>query len=45
MDALRGILLNSFVDRDSDRVRRRWERACEHLRIIVATLLTPESLD
>jgi AcrR family transcriptional regulator len=45
MDALRGILLNSFVDRDSDRVRRRWERACEHLRIIAAGLLTAESLD
>jgi hypothetical protein len=38
-------LLNSFVDRDSDRVRRRWERACEHLRIIAAGLLTVEALD
>jgi AcrR family transcriptional regulator len=45
MDALRGILLNSFVDRDSGRVRRRWERACEHLRIIAAGLLAAESLD
>jgi AcrR family transcriptional regulator len=43
MDALRGILLNSFVDRDSDRVRRRWDRACEHLRVIVAGLMTSES--
>jgi AcrR family transcriptional regulator len=43
MDALRGILLNSFVDRDSDRVRRRWDRACEHLRAIVAGLLESES--
>jgi hypothetical protein len=43
MDALRGILLNSFVDRDSDRVRRRWERACEHLRIIAAGLPAAES--
>jgi AcrR family transcriptional regulator len=43
MDALRGILLNSFVDRDSDRVRRRWDRACEHLRAIVAGLLASES--
>ena len=40
MDALRGILLSSFVDRDSDRVRRRWDRACEHLRVIVAGLMT-----
>ncbi len=45
MDALRGILLNSFVDRDSSRARRRWERACEHLRIIVAGLMATESLD
>jgi len=45
MDALRGILLNGFVDRDSGRARRRWERACEHLRVIVAGLLTAESLD
>jgi AcrR family transcriptional regulator len=43
MDALRGILLNSFVDRDSDRVRRRWDRACEHLRVIVAGLPATES--
>jgi AcrR family transcriptional regulator len=45
MDALRGILLNSFVDRDSDRARRRWDRACEHLRVIIAGLLTADSLD
>jgi AcrR family transcriptional regulator len=45
MDALRGILLNSFVDRDSGRARRRWERACEHLRIIVAGLMVTESVD
>jgi AcrR family transcriptional regulator len=43
MDALRGILLNSFVDRDSERVRRRWDRACEHLRVIVAGLMATES--
>jgi AcrR family transcriptional regulator len=43
MDALRGILLNSFVDRDSDRVRRRWDRACEHLRLMVGELLATES--
>jgi hypothetical protein len=45
MDALRGILLNGFVDRDSDRARRRWDRACEHLRVIIAGLLTADSLD
>jgi AcrR family transcriptional regulator len=32
MDALRGILLSSFADRDAARTRRRWERACVHLR-------------
>jgi AcrR family transcriptional regulator len=45
MDALRGILLNSFVDGDAGRARRRWDRACEHLRVIVAGLLATESLD
>jgi AcrR family transcriptional regulator len=45
MDALRGILLNSFVDSDAGRVRRRWDRACEHLRIIAAGLPATESLD
>jgi AcrR family transcriptional regulator len=45
MDALRGILLNSFVDRDPGRARRRWERACEHLRVIIAGFLTADSLD
>jgi AcrR family transcriptional regulator len=45
MDALRGIMLNSFVDGDAGRARRRWDRACEQLRIIVAGLLTADSLD
>jgi AcrR family transcriptional regulator len=45
MDALRGILLASFVDRDSDRARRRWDRACEQLRMIVSGLSTADSLD
>ncbi|MGA9488652.1 MAG: helix-turn-helix domain-containing protein [Mycobacterium sp.] len=45
MDALRGILLASFVDRDSARARKRWGRACEQLRMIVAGLLTADSLD
>ena len=45
MDALRGILLASFVDRDPARARRRWDRACEHLRIIAAGLLAADRLD
>jgi AcrR family transcriptional regulator len=45
MDALRGILLASFVDRDNARARRRWDRACEQLRTIVGGLLTADSLD
>jgi hypothetical protein len=45
MDALRGILLASFVDRDNARARRRWDRACEQLRVIVGGLLTADSLD
>jgi AcrR family transcriptional regulator len=45
MDALRGIMLNSFVDGDAGRARRRWDRACENLRVIVAGLLATESLD
>lgn len=32
MDALRGILVASFVDRDSARARRRWDRVCAQLR-------------
>ena len=39
MDALRGILVASFVDRDGERARRRWERACEHLRTLMADVL------
>ncbi len=45
MDALRGILLASFVDRDTDRSRRRWGRACEQLRIVADGLLTADALD
>ena len=32
MDALRGILLSSFVDRDSERAQKRWKRVCGQLR-------------
>lgn len=35
MDALRGILISSFVDSDPSRARRRWERASANLRRIV----------
>lgn len=34
MDALRGILVSAVIDQDPDRTRRRWERACAHLRQI-----------
>jgi AcrR family transcriptional regulator len=39
MDALRGILVANFVDRDPARARRRWDRACEHLRVLFADVL------
>jgi hypothetical protein len=39
MDALRGILVASFVDRDAERARRRWDRACEHLHLLLADVL------
>ncbi|QPG71534.1 MULTISPECIES: TetR/AcrR family transcriptional regulator [Mycobacteriaceae] len=32
MDALRGILLLAFVDRDTKKARKRWARVCEQLR-------------
>jgi AcrR family transcriptional regulator len=35
MDALRGILISSFVDTDPTRARRRWDRASTNLRRIV----------
>ncbi|BDT85209.1 TetR/AcrR family transcriptional regulator [Nocardia cyriacigeorgica] len=41
MDALRGILISNFIDPDPDRARRRWGRACAHLRTIAAAALTP----
>jgi AcrR family transcriptional regulator len=45
MDALRGILVASFVDGDSARARRRWDRACEHLREIAAGALPVRASD
>jgi AcrR family transcriptional regulator len=32
MDAMHGILISAFVDRDPERTRRRWRRACVNLR-------------
>ncbi len=34
MDALRGILISNFIAEDPTRAHRRWQRACEHLRIV-----------
>lgn len=44
MDALRGILVASFVDQDPERARRRWERACGHLRHVAAETISPEEV-
>lgn len=45
MDALRGILVAGFVDQDVERARRRWERACAHLREIMTGMLPTVALD
>jgi len=42
MDVLRGILVSNFVDDDPQRARRRWDRACVHLRQVAAGVL-PQS--
>lgn len=39
MDALRGILIASFGEPDATRARRRWDRVCVHLRIVLSHLL------
>ncbi|OBH18718.1 TetR/AcrR family transcriptional regulator [Mycolicibacter terrae] len=39
MDALRGILVSNFVDDDPQRARRRWDRACVHLRQVATGVL------
>lgn len=39
MDALRGILISSYVDADPGRARRRWNRAAANLRRIADPLL------
>ncbi|HME79704.1 MAG TPA: hypothetical protein VKI00_29785 [Mycobacterium sp.] len=38
-----GILMASFVDRDAERARRRWDRACEHLHVPLAEVLPVSS--
>ena len=45
MDALRGILISAVVDQDPDRTRRRWDRACAHLRQIPVSAASPEASD
>ncbi|KWX22182.1 transcriptional regulator [Mycolicibacterium wolinskyi] len=42
MDALRGILLSSFADRDPTRARKRWDRVCVHLRSMLSDTLRAE---
>jgi hypothetical protein len=44
MDALRGILVASFVDLDAERARRRWDRACEHLRVLFTDVLPAQAM-
>jgi hypothetical protein len=36
MDALRGVMVLSLVDDDATITRRRWNRACEDLRKVIA---------
>lgn len=43
MDALRGILLSSFADRDVRRARKRWDRVCVQLRGMLSDALSPEA--
>lgn len=44
MDALRGILVASFVDQDSARARRRWDRVCAQLRGTILETLRAKSV-
>ena len=44
MDALRGILLSSFVDRDVNRAKKRWDRVCTQLRGLLDDALVAETL-
>ena len=40
MDALRGILISSFVESDASRARRRWDRAAANLRRVADPLIS-----
>ncbi|MCV7157768.1 TetR/AcrR family transcriptional regulator [Mycolicibacterium brisbanense] len=44
MDALRGILLSSFADRNAERAKKRWDRVCVQLRGMVSQALGGEAL-
>ncbi|MFL0291314.1 TetR/AcrR family transcriptional regulator [Mycobacterium sp. SMC-18] len=44
MDALRGILLSSFVDHDMKRAKKRWDRVCAQLRGLLDEALVAETL-
>jgi AcrR family transcriptional regulator len=44
MDALRGILVSSFGDPEPQRARRRWDRVCAHLRILLLDTLGTDRL-
>jgi AcrR family transcriptional regulator len=44
MDALRGILVSSFGDPDPQRTRRRWDRACAHLRVMLSNAFDGDRL-
>jgi AcrR family transcriptional regulator len=44
MDALRGILVSSFGDPEPHRARRRWDRVCAHIRILLLDTLGTDRL-
>ncbi|WP_371411386.1 TetR/AcrR family transcriptional regulator [Mycobacterium sp. shizuoka-1] len=45
MDALRGILVVGFVDRDETQARRRWDRACVYLADMLSEALAANDSD
>ncbi|APE17017.1 TetR/AcrR family transcriptional regulator [Mycobacterium crocinum] len=45
MDALRGILVVGFVDRDQTQARRRWDRACVYLAAMLSEALAAKDSD
>jgi AcrR family transcriptional regulator len=44
MDALRGILVSGFGDPEPHRARRRWDRVCAHIRILLLDTLGTDPL-